>query len=186
METLKVSKRKQLMDKGKELFLKFSPKRITVEEVCRESNVSKVTFYKYFKNKSDLTQAIREEMVETGFSKFDEISRQDIPFIDKIQLMSKWRMEFLSKIQGEFLDELIEFDKFAEESKKRFLKNIKTAQDKGEIRSELSIDLIWLMIEKLHEITLSGEWRKYIKEYSEYQDQLRTIIFFGMLTNKEK
>ena len=47
-------KKQQLVETGKKLFLKHGVKRISIEEICRESEVSKVTFYKYFKNKQAL------------------------------------------------------------------------------------------------------------------------------------
>ena len=39
---------------------------MTVEEVCREAAVSKMTFYKYFQNKVELVRTIRDNWVEEG------------------------------------------------------------------------------------------------------------------------
>ena len=186
-EIKKTSKKyRQIIETGKGLFLKFGPKRVTIEEICKEANVSKVTFYKYFENKKALIRAIRDELMDIGFSKFDEISALDISYPEKIKMMSKWRLEFFSQIQSEFLDEILEMDKVVEESKKRYLKNITDAQRKGEIRSELSPELIWLVTEKLREITIEGSWRKIFDDYGQYQDQVRTMMFFGMLSSEEE
>jgi len=165
--------------------MKFSPKKVTVEEICREAKVSKVTFYKYFKNKSELLNVIRDELMDMGFSKFDEISNMNIPYPDKINLMSEWRIKFFSSLNGNFLGEVLELELVAEESKKRFLKNIKAAQSTNEIKPDLSPDLIWLITEKMNEVTREGSWKKLFNNYADYQDQLRTIMFFGMLSNKE-
>ncbi|NQV51449.1 MAG: helix-turn-helix transcriptional regulator, partial [Candidatus Marinimicrobia bacterium] len=35
---------------AEKLFMQFGYNRVTVEEICREAKVSKVTFYKYFSN----------------------------------------------------------------------------------------------------------------------------------------
>ena len=43
-----------IMSTGKDLFWKYGIRRVTVEEICEKSNVSKMTFYKYFPNKETL------------------------------------------------------------------------------------------------------------------------------------
>ena len=60
-------KRIQIVKTAKELFWKFGIKRVTIEEICREANVSKMTFYKFFSNKNELLHTVIEEM-------FDKIS----------------------------------------------------------------------------------------------------------------
>ena len=46
-------KYQDIKKKGKELFWKYGTKRVTVEEICREAGVSKMTYYKFFKNKNE-------------------------------------------------------------------------------------------------------------------------------------
>jgi len=179
-------KRYELLEKGKELFLKHGVKRISVEEICKEANVSKVTFYKYFKNKSELLNTIRDNLIEIGFSHFDEINKLNLRFSQKIKLMSKWRVEFFKSIQGEFLNQIIEMNEFKREYMTRFIQNIKTAQDNGEIRKDVSPELIALVSEKLREITLQEDWKNIYDDYATYQDEMRTLLFFGMLTDENR
>ena len=176
-------KKQQLVETGKKLFLKHGVKRIPIEEICRESEVSKVTFYKYFKNKQALISTIGDGLIEEAFSKFDEINKKKISYVEKINLMSTWRVEFFSSLQGEFLDQIIEMKDFKKEYMNRFIANIMIAQKTGELRKELSPELIALVTEKMREITLTEQWRDIFSDYATYQDQLRTIMFFGMLTD---
>jgi len=37
----------QIIDTSKKLFWKYGIKRVTIEEICREAGVSKMTFYKH-------------------------------------------------------------------------------------------------------------------------------------------
>ncbi len=186
MKQSRGTKREQLLEVARKLFLKFGTKRVTIEEICKESNVSKVTFYKHFENKTAIIKAIRDEMMEMGFSKFDEISSQGIPFVEKIKLMSKWRIEFLSSIQGEFLDDILVMEEFKKEFMIRYLDNLKQAQIDGEVRKDISPELIWLVTEKMREVTIEGEWKNIFEDYATYQDQIRTIFFFGMLTDENR
>jgi AcrR family transcriptional regulator len=44
------------VNKAKELFWKYGIKKVSIEEICAEAPVSKMTFYKFFKNKNDLAE----------------------------------------------------------------------------------------------------------------------------------
>ncbi|UCD39298.1 MAG: helix-turn-helix transcriptional regulator, partial [Fidelibacterota bacterium] len=78
------------MRTAEHLFSRFGARRVTVEEICREANVSKMTFYKYFPNKVELVRTIRDNWEEEGFMRFDEINAMDLPFPEKIDLMTRW------------------------------------------------------------------------------------------------
>lgn len=171
----------QLIETAKDLFFKHGVKRITIEEICEKSNVSKVTFYKYFSNKDDLVRHIRDELINQGFSKFDEINELDISFPEKIDLITQWRVEFFSNIKSEFIEDILSVEETTKEMKSRYLKNIENAQTKGEVRKDLSPELIWIVTEKLNEIVKDGGWKEIFSEYSEFQKQLRKIYFYGLL-----
>lgn len=178
-------KRDQIIQTAKNLFMRFGVKRVTVEELCKEAGVSKVTFYKYFQNKFALANTIKDELMEIGFAAFDEISALDIPFLEKIHRMTQWQMEFYAQMNNEFIREIVSMKDVEDEYKKRFLSNIQNAQMKGEIRSELNLELIYLMTKKLQEITKEGTWKNIFSNYSQYVEQVRTIIFFGLLTRAD-
>ena len=177
----KSEKPDQIIKTAIDLFSRFGTKRVTVEEICKTAGVSKATFYKYFKNKLDLIRHIRDELIEIGFNKFDEISAMDISYPEKIELMTRWRIEFFSQLNNEFIHELFSLDEVVEEAKQRYLRNISMAQEKGEIQPDLSPELIWLVSEKLNEIIRDKSWRTIFTDYSEFQEQMRRLFFFGLL-----
>jgi AcrR family transcriptional regulator len=182
----KTKKRELIIETATRLFTKYGAKRVTVEEICSTAHISKMTFYKYFANKIDLVRTIKDDLVTLGFAKYDEINEMDIPYPDKINLMSQWRKEFFSHINFSFIKECISLDEIVDEYKNRFLDNIKKAQAKGEIRPELKPEFIWLVSEKMFEITKEGRWKKIFPDYAQYQDQARTLIFFGMLARAQQ
>ena len=175
-------KRKQLVETAKELFYKYGAKRVTIEEICKTAGVSKVTFYKYFENKKGLIRHIRDELVEVGFNRFDRICEMNISYPEKIRLMTEWKVEFFAQMKNEFITELLGVDSVLEETKKRFLRNIVTAQEKGEVRQDLSPGFIWMVTEKLNEIIKEGSWKGVCRDYADFQRQMRTLTFWGLLT----
>lgn len=171
----------QLIETAKELFFKHGIKRVTIEEICEKANISKVTFYKYFPNKNAIAEFIRDELLEEGFAKFDEINELDISYPEKINRMTCWRIEFFSKMKSEFMEEIFVLEDIQQEIKQRYLKNIKAAQEKGEIRKELSPELIWLVTEKINEIAKEGSWKQIFNDYREFENQMRKMYFYGLL-----
>jgi AcrR family transcriptional regulator len=178
---MKSKKYEEIIEAAKTLFYKYGVKRVTVEEICQESNVSKVTFYRYFKNKSDLVNTIRDTLMETGFSKFDEINSLPLSYPEKVELMTAWRIEFFSSMKNEFIKEVIDIENVASEIKQRYMLNIKQAQQNGEIDPNLSAELIWLVTEKFNEIVKEGKWEDYLTNHTETQAQLRQMYFYGII-----
>lgn len=184
MNSEKPVKYLKLIDTARMLFFKYGIKRVTLQEICEEAHVSKVTFYTYFKNKEELVKLIRDELMTEGFSKFDEINKQDISYIEKVGLMTEWRIGFTKMMNNEFIREVMNTGEIEENIKIGYLNNISAAQSKGEIDPGLAPELIWLVTEKFNEIVKEGKWLNIIKDSSDLQRQLRQMYFFGLL-NKE-
>lgn len=177
----KSKKYEVLIDTAKTLFYKYGVKRVTIGEICQEADVSKVTFYRYFEDKSDLVKTIRDELMETGFSKFDEINSMPLSYPEKVELMTAWRMKFFSSMKNEFIKDVIDIENVASEIKHRYMANIKQAQQNGEIDPGLSPELIWLVTEKFNEIVKEGKWENNLTNHTQAQAQLRQMYFYGLI-----
>ncbi len=178
-------KRTAILEMATALFTRFGSKRVTVEEICRESGVSKMTFYKHFPNKVALVKAIHDELTERAFAKYDEISALKIPFPKKIDLMGQWKKEFYEGLNAKFFRELIDIEHSMMEFKERYLGNIRLAQEQGEIRPDLDLEFIWLVMEKLGELFKGDEWKNVFSNVGELQAQLRTLVWKGLLARPE-
>ena len=174
----------QLLEASRELFFKYGVKRVTVEEICGKANVSKMTFYKYFSDKMQLAELIRDDLMKQAFAKYFEINALDISFPEKIDLITQWRIDFFSRMTPEFIEDMLDVKDTLEKLKKHYLKVVSDAQKKGEIRKELSPELIWLVTEKLNEIVKDGSWKQVCKDYQDFQQQMRRMYFYGLLENR--
>ena len=178
-------KRQEIVRTAERLFARFGAKRVTVEEICREAEVSKTTFYKYFPNKVELVRVIRDRWVDEGFEKFDEINALDLPFPEKIDKMTRWKVEWGARVNAEFIRELISNDDVLVEFKRRYLANIVAAQQRGDVRSDIDPEFLWMVVEKLNELFKDGSWKAVFSRPEEYQTQLRTLLWHGLLTKEE-
>jgi len=170
-----------LLETAKTLFFRHGIRRVTIEEICAQSKVSKVTFYKYFKDKDDLIRVIREELTLIGFARLDEINALPLSYPEKVERMTAWRMQFFASMKSDFIKEIIDIKSVSEEIKQRYLANIRKAQEEGEIDPTLSPELIWLVTEKFNEIVKEGKWENFLSDHTEAQSQLRQMYFYGLL-----
>ena len=182
-------KQRLIVDTALDLFQQFGIKRIPVEEICKTAGVSKMTFYKHFKNKNELVRFMWEKGFEQSLEKFDEIQALDIPFEKKLQLILKMKEQSTAKISHQFaLDYFYAspdlkdfFEKLSRESISRFLIFIKNAQEKGEVRSNLRPEFLLAFI-NIIKIMVKDE--TLINSYSNYQDfvmEVNNFIFYGIL-----
>jgi AcrR family transcriptional regulator len=181
----RINKKEQIVQTAETLFTRYGSKRVTVEEICLQAGVSKMTFYKHFSNKVELVRHIRDVYVDEGFRKFDEIKALDIPFARKIDHMTRWKVEFGTRINAEFIREMVSIDHVVADVKRRFLNNLKDARKNGDIRDDIDPEFLWLVTEKLSELVKEGTWKKVFTDFSQYQYQARTLIFYGLLSRTE-
>jgi AcrR family transcriptional regulator len=178
----KSKKRQQIITTAEILFSRYGAKRVTVEEICREAGASKMTFYKYFPNKTALVKYIKRSWTEEGFKKFDEIKAMNIPFNQKIQLMTRWKTEFAAKISSEFIRDLVGIEEEIEQIKRRYLQNISEAQIEGDIRPDIAPEFLWMVINKLNELVKEEKWKGVCRDFADFQYQLRVLLYHGLLT----
>jgi AcrR family transcriptional regulator len=182
----KSNKKDMITQAAERLFMQHGFRRISVEEICREAGASKMTFYKYFANKTDLVRQIKDAWMEDAFLRFDEIKALDLPFPEKIQIMTQWKTEFSAKISAQFISDAVSLDEDLAELKRRYLANIAEAQGKGEIRLDINPEFLWMVLDKIHDLVRDGTYQNIFADYGEFQKQVRTLIYYGLLTRPEK
>jgi len=174
-------KHEQIVETAERLFTRHGIKRITVEEICQKAGVSKMTFYKYFSNKTDLVEHIFNNWIEKGFEKLDEINALTIPFPEKIEMMFKWRTELVSKMSTEFIEEVLPIDLQYGKITERILKFIVDSQKKGDIRPEIRPEFIAAVIDKMHELARDEKLMRMYPSYIEFNRELKDFFWFGLL-----
>jgi AcrR family transcriptional regulator len=83
----------QLVETAHVLFWRYGIKRVSVEEICRTAVVSKMTFYKHFKNKVDLALYVLRMVMQTGLRIYRDIMDRDVPFAEKAADFVQMKMD---------------------------------------------------------------------------------------------
>jgi len=186
-------KKVKIIDTAEDLFQRFGIKRVSVEEICQKAGVSKMTFYKYFRNKNELVKFLWNYWFEQGMSKFEEIREMGIPFTERIVLILKEKEKGSEKISYELIQDYLQavpemkefLDALYNRSIQVFLDFIKEAQQKGEVRPEMRPEFFLAVVAKLKEL-LSDE--QLVRSYPTYKDfvlEVNNFMFYGILPRSQ-
>lgn len=100
-------KYKQLIQAARELFIKHGFRRITIDEICSKADVSKMTFYKFFKNKLDIFKSVMDEIVSETYLKFETIMKEDSDFHEKMKKLLELKIKGNQDLGHEFIEEVL-------------------------------------------------------------------------------
>ncbi|MBU1100764.1 MAG: TetR/AcrR family transcriptional regulator [Bacteroidetes bacterium] len=179
----------QIVQTSLELFRNYGIKKISVEEICKKSGVSKMTFYKFFKNKADLVDQVWCKAFDDGMTQFEEIENMEAPFTTKVQLLLKLKEENTKKLGPQFAKEYVDMipefmEKYSlqyQKSMERFIDFIKVHQESGEVRAEMRPDFFLKAIAKLMELTQD---RELVESYSSIKDfamEVNNFMYYGIM-----
>ncbi len=178
---------------GKELFWKFGLKRVSIEEICAEASVSKMTFYKYFPNKVELAKTILQTIMEEALVKFKEIVESQLTFEQKVEQMMHMKMEGTRKMSVEFLNDiyantengLLPFlQQYSNRSVAIFGDFLKQAQANGEIRQDVRIDFILYQMNLMMQTVNDKALLETYDSPNELIMENMRFLFYGMMPVK--
>ncbi|MDZ7777784.1 MAG: TetR/AcrR family transcriptional regulator [Bacteroidales bacterium] len=177
-------KYEQILETARQLFWKHGYRRVTVEEICREAETSKMTFYRYFSNKLELAKAVFDAVAEKGMHDFKAVLYSDASPSEKLENMLRLKLEGTNEISNEFVSDFHNNDdlglkQYIEEKTQAFLKevieDIRIAQQKGWFRKDMKPEFFLYMSQKSIEL-MNDEYLKSL--YNTPQEIIMEIVNF--------
>ena len=183
-------KQNQIIQVARRLFSRYGLKRVTVEEICREAGVSKMTYYKHFKNKVELARYVFEEIFAEGEQQFEAVLKADISFPEKVKEIIHLKEEQTQKYSQEFLNDWIfindpELKKLLEnktaEFRQRIIDFFEQARKKGEIAQDINLNFVLYMMRHLSEILKDEQLLAIYPDKSQAIMEIVKYFFYGLL-----
>ncbi len=189
----KSAKYDAILSTATDLFMRYGVKRVTVEEICKSAEVSKMTFYKFFKNKVHLAENIIFSILDNAQVEFDSIWKQLSTFEHKIDQFIKLKMVYSKKFSKEFFLDFMNLspkinDQILDYTQKNqiiFLSMVEQAQKRGSVRNDISINFMSYMVNHFLEM---AEDEKFLSLYENTEDLTMDIInfyFYGIMGKKK-
>jgi AcrR family transcriptional regulator len=180
-----------IIDTALLLFEKFGIRKVSVEEICRTAEVSKMTFYRSFKNKQELILRVINHFNKVNLDQYTSIMEEDIPFPDKIKNLvaakhnanKLYSQEFISDLLNTKdlqIQELIEVQKH--KGMELFKKDLIQAQKDGWIKKEFSIEFIMYYLETIQQKLVDQRLFNLFRSTEELSDSLTNLFFYGIVS----
>jgi len=188
------TKQQDILKTAHKLFWKHGIRRVSVEEICREAGVSKMTFYKFYPNKIELAKSILENLINASIEKFRIIIESDIAFSEKMKEIFLMKIEGTNNMSIEFINDIysnpgIGLKEYLDE---QYQKSIaitvdfyKRAKENGFIRADVKINFILALSNQIMEMMKNKEL---IAQYNNPQDfiiESMNVLFYGITTGNE-
>lgn len=178
---------------GKNLFWKYGIKRVTIEEICKEAGVSKMTFYKFFPNKIELAKTIWEKIVTDSLADFRNVVNSEDNFQEKVKKMFAIKLHAAENISIEFINDIYKLpeiglqkkiEDYGNQSLQIFIDFLKKSQKAGWIRKEIKIEFILYYFNQMSQMLDNKELlSKYNQPHSLIMEAMN-FLFYGLSPQK--
>jgi AcrR family transcriptional regulator len=186
---------KKIMGAARNLFFRYGTSKVSIEEICRDAGVSKMSFYRHFKNKDDIRFYVLRKHFTDRMNEYEGILNQDIPFEDKLKKILYIKMENVKNISDEMLNEILTekdsmIGKWLTEQNIKEIEKIRefinSAQAKGEIRSDVRVELVLFMIERTWGLLSDNKLLEIYESKAQMLKELNAILFYGILSRNNE
>jgi len=193
MEIIKENKQDVILKAAKELFWKHGFRRVSVEEVCENANISKMTFYRFFPNKIELAKAVYDNVLKEGLDRLHVIFFEDTTSDEKIKKMLLLKYEGSNDISKEFLTDFYTSKELGlkeyvgiktREVWQEIIKDVKLAQKKGLFRKDVKPEFIFHVSQKLTELIDDPVLLKLYKSPQDLVMEFSKFFMYGVSAYK--
>jgi AcrR family transcriptional regulator len=182
-------KYRTILDTSRELFWKHGYRRVTVEEICREAKTSKMTFYRFFKNKFELAKTVLDLFFDESLIKFMEIINENSSPSEKMQKILLMKIEGTTNISDEFLQDFYNtpelgltsyIEEKTEAMRLEIIKLFKAGQNREWIRKDLNVEFFLYFIQKITPVLTDKELLKLFKSPQDLIIECTNLFVYGI------
>ncbi len=183
------NKNKQLLIKAKDLFWKHGFRKVSVEEICKEAGVSKMTFYRHYSNKLEIAKAVYDMVVDDNLEKFETLMATEKSPGELMKKMIVMKYEGVNDISMEFLKDFynnpeLGLSSYIEQKTKTvwtgIVESIKIAQKKGLFRKDFKPEILLIISGKMIEIIKDENLLKLYDKPEDLIMEMTNLITYGI------
>lgn len=188
------TKYNDILNTAANLFWKHGIRRITVEEICREAGVSKMTFYRQFENKSQLAFLVLKGILNTSMVQYRNIMKQEVGFPEKVKQIILLKHNSTNELSEELLNDIYRhpelglktyIEEFQQQMMKEVMNDMANAQKQGWIRQDLKLDFIVYMLNDLNKKMLDDQLVSKYGNSREMIMELTNFFFYGIMNHHD-
>jgi len=178
-----------LIDTGRELFWKFGFRRVSVEEICKKAGISKMTFYRYFDNKTELAKRVISSLMNQESAKFREIFTDEDNLTNKMHRIISLKIEATNDISREFIEDV--YNDTGSEIQQFMMKMIsdtwigviadfKDAQARGVFRKDFKPEILLALSKGITELVANPQLNALYSSTQEMIVEIVNLMTYGI------
>ena len=188
MEKTRTKKYRDITATARDLFFRYGTRRVTVEEICEKSGVSKMTFYRFFRNKNDCALQVLDEWFKGADARYSAIMEREIPFVDRVRELILLKVEMSRELGDEFLSEIIEpnqvlHDFIMEQALKYHDMTVEffiKGQQEGIINPCYSIEFLVVLTDRIRDMLNNEDIKRVIPDPHDRIEAVLKCFFYGI------
>lgn len=189
-EKTSVSSRLQLA--AQELFREYGLNKVSIEEICEKAGVSKMTFYRQYRNKIDLLGSIFAAMHEKVRTQAESILNAQEPFENKFNAIMRLNEQFHQELGNKLLNDLAAsidpelktmMEDLAQRQRDLNLRFIAIGKADGFLRSDFSDEFMLFLAEKRNEIFTDKRFATFYPNLADGVKAIRDYFYYGVTKN---
>lgn len=189
------AKYQDILKTAHDLFWKHGIKRVTIQEICREAKVSKMTFYRFFENKIELAKHVLKDMFDESFEKYKALMAEDIPFEEKVKKQILVKLEGTREISSELIKDIYTDKKWGlheywedrrQEMLVKVMNDYKHAQEQGWIRKGINLQFILYYNSKVAEWIYDPILTSMYDNNQDIIMEITNMFFYGIFPHSNK
>jgi len=179
---------------AKDLFWKHGVKRVSIEEICKEADVSKMTFYRFFQNKQELAKTIIKNLTDESILVYRNIMNENTFFDEKVKKLILLKFEGTNNISKEFIkdiytDKKLGLHEYLEKCTAEFtgevIKDLAHAQEMGWMRKDINLDFVIYFNNKMAEMIYDPKLAVMYKNSQELIMEITNLFFYGIFPREK-
>jgi AcrR family transcriptional regulator len=183
-------KRAQLLTAAKALIWKHGMRRVSIEEICKEAGISRMTFYKHFRDKDSIVLTILEALEKEGLERYRTIMKSELPFPEKVKALIQFKSEQADPVSHDFYHDIHQhagrsvvelLDRMNRDSIRLFEKDIVQALKQGHLRAGIHPKFFVYLLDKLIEISRDEDLIRMYPSPQAMILELTNFYFYGIL-----
>lgn len=186
-------KKEEVLQTGRRLFLQFGIIETSMEQIAEAVPVSKMTIYNYFQSKEGLLDQIVDRIVDEMIKEYRDIVDHARNPLDALGRLANERGRFSAYVTDKFVTDLVKFPDQMEKLIRfnqehvvpEFEMLIFKGQQMGQIRKDISPQVLVAFLTFIKEFSARTEWYKGLGSLNAISEQLSTILYYGIIQRDE-
>jgi AcrR family transcriptional regulator len=184
---MKKTKKEKIIEKAMEMFFAGGIQTTSMDDIAEQVPAAKMTLYKYFKSKEGLLSEVLDLYIDRQHKLFLGFINDYADPLEAILAMMAYKQEsipeqFLKEMVGnypQFSAKMMDF--YRNHIAKEFEKLILQAQQKGQIRREISPFILMLYVQATKEFLSRPDTIQQLSDFHLIGEQIRNMFLYGIV-----